>query len=761
MPADPAADPTPSLPPAREVVPALTAALLLAPILVPCMVRQFPVAYFDTDPRAGGLTGLLGLTPAAMAALHAMSAVLAAGVMAVHVWLGGRVRWGWLALFAVGAALAIYHLQPNLKDLIFTGSWLAAACVALAGAHLAQHDAARRVLLAGVIAAGVPMFVDGAWEVWVDHPQTIEDYERREDEILRMRGIERGSPQHELYRRRLTDPSATGATGLSNVFASFLGAGAVAALGLAVALPKRPAWPIAMLLTIAAACALMLLFTQSKGGLASLMATLGLLIAWALARRWKDARWVRLGLPALAVALVFAAAAAVLVRGWMGPPQSMEGERSILFRYHYWQATAAALIDAPMRAVVGVGAADFKPTYAQYKNPLNPEEVDSTHNAFIDLVAMLGVGGAAWSALLVGMLWAAGRPRDDGPDPAETNQPFRVTRWDVVLGAAAAVVPFGVQYATKLEALLLESALLWIASLVGFVAMAAVVLAATRGRRPTLNPLWLAAALLLAHGMIEMTYYQAPSAAFAWGVVGIAAGAAGRVANGAGLKPVGFAAAGVLLVVAILLVARGTAPTLRHQAVMKRAAVALSMDQPAAAMRGLDEAAQVLPADRETTRWRVGLRIDAAMMLSRMPGREPVAEQAIDEALAIVAAAEDAGLHPGPAAHMRSSVFERAAQALRRPDLLTRAAEAAQRTADLEPTSISSHVRLGDLLWETGQRTQAAQAYREALELSDLSYLDEAKQLKEEERQRLRERIEAASGGKPPTHPPSQTDVQG
>ena len=58
------------------------------------------------------------------------------------------------------------------------------------------------------------------------------------------------------------------------------------------------------------------------------------------------------------------------------------------------------------------------------------------------------------------------------------------------------------------------------------------------------------------------------------------------------------------------------------------------------------------------------------------------------------------------------------------------------------PYSLRDHVRLGDLYYERLQRPKLARkSYRTALKLSELNYLDPAKPLTEQERQRIEARL--------------------
>ena len=66
----------------------------------------------------------------------------------------------------------------------------------------------------------------------------------------------------------------------------------------------------------------------------------------------------------------------------------------------------------------------------------------------------------------------------------------------------------------------------------------------------------------------------------------------------------------------------------------------------------------------------------------------------------------------------------------------------------IDPHGVGSWRRLGDVLWLAGARTEAADAYGQALANSDNFDLDPLKQLSEARRRELHSRIEQAMPAK-------------
>ena len=738
----------------------IAAALLLAlPILLPCLVPIAPIVYFDVDPRSpAGQAPITAIGPTGAAWLHVLSVVVAGAVIAASTWAGGRVRWVGCGLYAVGAIVAAGYLSGTLEDRLQCGAWMAAGALALAAAHLVQHEVARRWLIAAVVAVAIPVAMQAVWYVLVEHPATVEMYLDNEVQTLESRGWIEGSPQHELYRRRLTDASAVGAFGLSNVLGSLAVAltwlAGVVALGVAirgVRMRERRLGELVWAFLPAGMAALSLvtlLLTQSKGAMLTAMAGAGLATLVCLVRRRQasSSRLVGRVLPAAAMALMVLAAGAVLVRAYVGPPDTWEGERSLLFRWHYWQGASRAMAAAgPAGVLTGLGPTGFQEAYLVHKNPLNPEEVSSTHNVFVDLVVMLGIGGLAWSVMLVMWVWQGGQAVACGGRWTEPAVPIRgPTRHDILPAAALGAVLFGIDYVMQLEQLMIETALLWMVGLLGFVVtMAGMVRIGAAIPRWTMAGAFVAGTLVLMHSQIEMGFFHLSSTTTLWGLVGMAAGGAvSDVGEGNAMtRPVRWLPAAGLVMLSLVLGVSYASPVSDQQGHLASAAAALQRGDVSAAARELDLAAARLPRDNRTLRWRVQLRLEMAYHLGGR-GRPGPAGQVLAEARAIIGEAVDAGL-AGPSPHRLLAAVERAAVDVLGQSQRREAEAAALREAlAASPYNVSDHLRLADGLWEMGRQGDAVPLYRRVLELSDLNYLDPARQLTPNQREHITGRLE-------------------
>lgn len=707
-----------------------------------------PVSHFDVDPRSEvGRAANAAIGPTLLAWLHVLAVLVSAGAMAVHAAVGGRVRIAWCALAAVGVVAALWHVGGATEQRLTMGAWVSGASLAIAAAHLATHEVARRWMFAALLAALLPAMLQALFYVLVEHPMTVEHFEAGKAETLASRGWAADSPQALAYERRLTDPAATGAFGLSNVFASIVGSLAVAAaVWSLIAWPARDRGSATLAAAIAACGAVALVLTQSKGGIAA--AGAGLLLAGISTlplRRHVPSPTLRGAI----VLLIVCAFASVIVRGMVGPPETWEGERSLLFRWHYWQAAAAMpTLASPTEWLLGLGTLGFQALYLVAKNPINPEEVQSAHNVFVDWLAMLGGAGAAWCALALWMplSGAAGATREQEQESAATGPWIR--RGDLLAAAPLVVFAFGIGYAVRVHQLWIDSVLVWLVGAAGYLLLVALLVGprGARGSDAVRLAAVVAAATLLIHSQIEMAFFNLPAAPMAWLLVGLA-GAGARLPQRAPEPRPGVALvpAVALGFTAVALLVWHAVPTTRTEARASAAASALQSARPLDAMVALDAAASLSPADTRLLRWRLQLRLEWANGLARA-GTPERAKLVLDDAERVLREALDR--QRGPAAYrLLSSLLATRADALREPPALRGAVDARREAIARAPYNLDDQRTLAEMLVRLGDTAPAADAYRRTLEISDFNYLDPVRQLSAEERADIEARIRSMSGG--------------
>jgi len=741
---------------------------VLAIALLQCVLPILPQISWDVDPRSEQVSApVTTLGPTGAAWVHVISVAVCAFALAVHVRVGGRLSVVGAILGAAGIGVCLYHMPQHIKDMHTGGGWVAAMCLAYAGYHLAQHDWSRRFMFAAMLGIVIPLAADALLYVFVHHPATVEHFNQHEAEFLRARGWESGSPQHLLYRRRLEFPDVTGAFGLSNVFGSL-----IAALALALAISTFGVWRrngrnnAALLAVVTVAATVALYLTHSKGAVAGLAAGIVVFIAILIARR--KAKWQWLG-PTVAILGVVFAIGAVVGRGAAGPPSTVEGERSILFRYHYWQGALNIMQDLPtQQKLLGVGPMQFKSHYTRQKPPLNPEEVISTHNVFIDYIVTIGLGGLAWCLLLLWWLIVAVYAASTAPDDSEADKKEKKeenlltvrdpiadhqARWAILLSVLVFLPQFAVEYPAMLT---MEGLLVWSFSIIGFLYVTATCSRPDWFSRSTMCVGAAAAsAILLIHNQIEMSFFQVGVAPIVMLIVAMAAGMAMDATNlsdpndSASQRKVTWwkclIAAVLPLGLAVWLVISYAIPMTQHQSIMIAAAEKLRKGDPLSAKDLLARAETVLPNDPTMYRWQVTLMLEQMHFLVRarnMTSAQQVAIQAeavLDKAISFDLG--DLGL-----LRTRAQMQQHIARMFNQPTRLSLAKSLWSQVLERNPYGLQDHMRYADLLWQMKQQGEARRVYERCLELSEQAYLDPAKQLTSAEKAFVLKRLGRSVG---------------
>ncbi|MEM6393183.1 MAG: O-antigen ligase family protein [Planctomycetota bacterium] len=532
--------------------------------------------------------------------------------------------------------------------------------------------------------------------------------------------------------------------------------------------------------------------TWSKGS--ALAAGLGVaVVVGALGVRWVAARlkprsldWVVRGVVGLVLMGVVGVMGLVWVRVWVwGVPLPVEeggpgvaGERSLLFRWQYWGAAWRVWADGAW--LWGVGPGGFQAAYQAAKDVLNPEDVQSAHNVWIDYAVMLGVMGLAWGVVLAGWLitgvWGAlrgvgrGVVGEDEVVEGRSTVGHRglsgKTGWCV--GGGVGVLVFGVVYGVRLPGLTLETAVL---ALVGAGALAGLMKVLGGGG---VEDRWvrvgLAAGALAAvgQGQMDMGFFQGPSAGVVWFVVGLCGGSGWKGGDadawGPGVPPLGFrgwglgCGGGVVLVgVGLVLMVGVAGPMSARERVLDSAAVALVRSTAGGAggveaeraweeaLAGLDAAGERYPGDEKVRRWRVRLRLERAAgaerFLDERPGMNDVFAGRVREQIGVwrqeaLGIAEAGVQRRGTIGGWRGLAEASWAMGDRAGAMV-----ALREAVRLGPYDLSSWRRLAEALEVVGDEAGARAAWERVLWIDAKSYLDPAKQLGEAERARVLERV--------------------
>lgn len=427
-----------------------------------------PFPYWDMDPSVVYVP-MTGIGPAGSMLLDVASLLAAALALAM----GGRCRrvatvWC-VCLWIVGAAGVSLHAVSgpglSLDDLRVGSAWAASLAVGIAIWRVCGDERTARLTVA--IAAGFVgmLAVKGAVQVFLEHPLTVDEFERSRETILAARGWPPDSAMARGFERRLRQPEATGWFGLANVYATFAAGAFIVLCALAAVGWKASRQPrqevsdgvagIAAVGALGAGAALWMAGSKAGFGVAIVgAALLGLRV---LVRRFAGGSAPLAGLlrqrPRLfggagALTVVASALVALLAQGIVG---ERAGNLSLLFRWFYLVGAGRIVAEHPF---MGVGPSGFQQAFLLAKPPLCPESVESPHSLFFDYVAALGVLGMAWCGLIGWWVWSAGAqllnlPRDralSSPGDSATSPPggggawkrdLRPIVWVVLLTALA------------------------------------------------------------------------------------------------------------------------------------------------------------------------------------------------------------------------------------------------------------------------------------------------------------------------------------
>lgn len=430
----------------------------------------------------------------------------------------------WL-LAALPVPIVLWHGGADAVDMWRGMMWVSAACSAVALAHAARAIMWRSILIAILLAALLPPMARGVLQVTTEHQATVQQFEANKETYFQGRGWAPDSPMALIYERRLRQAQPRGWFGSTNVLASLLAFALIACIGMArvADAAKRSSGEAGLVVLFALAAGGLLFMTGSKG--AWLAAAFGLIILFLPSiggERFKSLARRRAG--SIGLALVVLTLLGVAVRGVL-LPEGFLGEKSLLFRWHYLQGTAAIIADAP---VTGVGPGGFQAAYMLHRPPRNPEEVQSAHNFIADWWAMLGALGLAWTSLVLILLRRAAATDDQSDEPDPSEPPAFPTTWRWIMVAAALVgalttsLIIDMRAPQPLDGIIVRQLAMLIA--IGVAGLLVPLIAAgwTIGVRWALMAACLA---LVVHGLIEMTFFSFGGAAWSLAMLGIVGGA--------------------------------------------------------------------------------------------------------------------------------------------------------------------------------------------------------------------------------------------
>ncbi|CAN0579607.1 unnamed protein product, partial [Laminaria digitata] len=198
---------------------------------------------------------------------------------------------------------------------------------------------------------------------------------------------------------------------------------------------------------------------------------------------------------------------------------------------------------------------------------------------------------------------------------------------------------FGVSLTVRQHTLYLDTALLWLVAAGGFIAVAAILGSGSQTSAGASRVgLLAAAAVVLVHNQIEMTFFQPESMGLMWLIVGCAAAGVtptgDKAASSTGTRRIQWILGGVTAAVLVGGMGATLAGVVRHEQALRGAEAALRRGDVPLAIERLEIAQHAAGWDTEALRWRVRLHAIEPMGFLWQADREAEARRRVDEALA-------------------------------------------------------------------------------------------------------------------------------
>lgn len=492
----------------RRLWPAALGAALAALACLRTIVAFNGLTWFDVDPVLDP-SPFAGLGPAGSLRIDACMALV--GALLLFAFAGRAATL--VSLGALAVTLARLGDESAFGALGWRGwDWIAswvgcAAAVAVARNPRQQARLAWSAMVSVLLGVCCLWLARGAWQWFQEHASTVRFFHEdgRDAAFFADRGWDPQGPQALGYVRRLEQREMTGWFGLANIFAGTLAVAAAALAGLPREQGRRGmSWGM-----LSAACVIGVLANGSKGAVAAM--AIGFAAVAAL-------RWLRMRpatLAVMAVVAVIASALAPVLRGTL-LAGAMPGERSLLFRWHYLRTAWDAWREAPF---AGTGPECFRDASARLRPFDAVEIVQSAHAAFVDWVAQLGVGGAAWIvAALAIVAWSArGAALEPTPLPAPPARDGLAQR----LVAIGALLALAAAMLVELHTLDMPAAFVRLVGGVAWAGAAVTLLPRLWSARSCgAHMLFPAALVALCHAQVEMTLWNPGSCAWLLLVLG-------------------------------------------------------------------------------------------------------------------------------------------------------------------------------------------------------------------------------------------------
>ncbi len=394
-----------------------------------CLILHTSNPYFDLNPLITKElpTGVLG--PSGSVLLDVLVLALCSMALLGETLRGRIIHWYFVCLAAFPIVVLWFHGHGDAMQYVHGSAWIAAimACVTLA--HLCRGQRVSVLAPIVLLSLTIPLLASAAF-AYGDHLQLIQYFESHKRDVLRMNGLQYGTPMAAVFEERLRSFSQMGWFSSPNVCG-----GVLVSLAVMWTFACASLWSKQKLFSLCASlfallCCFAALATFSKTVIVLLLIAI-VFIMCIYFPRTKILLKKRGGL--IAVSVVVASVTIVIFRGCLA--ESILSERSLLVRSQYFVGG----LKIAGTHLFGVGPDHFQDAWLTVRPESATEAITSTHNIVFDWLASYSIYAFCWIAILFKFLWNAGKKLWIG-DMANRRQ-----RFTAGLGLAAIIVVLDAQ----------------------------------------------------------------------------------------------------------------------------------------------------------------------------------------------------------------------------------------------------------------------------------------------------------------------------
>ena len=365
--------------------------LCLGIVALRCTITESPTLRLTTEPS--------NLFDSAYSLTLTMVLLLAAGIWGIYVlqrktrvyktYLGAGI-----SLFILGGLISACFASDQRSAVSHLMAQVAPMAMAWLLVQVLNTPAKIRLTLASIAVLGLLTSFESHFQYSGGNQDSINDYEEDPAPYLNRFNLTPGTLNHFLFEHRLYSKGVSGFFTTRNSNGSFLLIAILASLALTVegvAQYKQKqnglAYPVAALL-VTLINLNFLIITKSKGALGGLaLACLGLITIFVFCQ------YLRAHVKRVAVISILAVIIITSSLIYYGQTHdTLPGGNSLLVRWQYWQATVQMIAQHPW---VGVGPGNFAQAYHEFKPWAAPESVADPHNVILSLLSQYGPLGLA------------------------------------------------------------------------------------------------------------------------------------------------------------------------------------------------------------------------------------------------------------------------------------------------------------------------------------------------------------------------------